>query len=181
MGRKWCDESRVGRTGRVPAGPGRCAPHAAGGSLVTEPVLVVNQKAKLIESTNEYKVMDQQGNRLGPAVQVGRSALRKVLRFVASIDQFMTHRFGIRDAHGQPQLLLTRPRKFLKSRVLVARPDGSPAGEIARQNMFGKIDFAVVDHADTAQAGLARPGLTAAPAPCSGAGWDGRGRGATAR
>jgi len=116
---------------------------AGGGSLFTEPVLVVNQKAKLIELTNEYKVMDQQGNQLGSVVQVGQSALKKMLRFFAALDQFMTHKLEIRDAHGQPQLLLTRPRKFLKSRVLVARPDGSPVGEIAQQNMFGKINFAI--------------------------------------
>ncbi|MFD6286993.1 phospholipid scramblase-related protein [Streptomyces sp. NPDC060205] len=120
------------------------APNAAGrGTLFTEPVLVVNQKAKLIELTNEYKVMDQQGNQLGSVVQVGQSALKKVLRFVSSLDQFMTHKLEIRDAHGQPQLLLTRPRKFVKSRVLVARADGSPVGEIAQQNMFGKINFAI--------------------------------------
>ncbi|MGA5453652.1 phospholipid scramblase-related protein [Streptomyces umbrinus] len=116
---------------------------AGGGTLFTEPVLVVNQKAKLIELTNEYKVMDQQGNQLGAVVQVGQSALKKVLRFFASLDQFMTHKLEIRDAYGQPQLLLTRPRKFMKSRVLVARPDGSPVGEIAQQNMVGKINFAI--------------------------------------
>ncbi|MEU9959577.1 phospholipid scramblase-related protein [Streptomyces sp. NPDC050982] len=120
------------------------APNAAGaGTLFTEPVLVVNQKAKLIELTNEYKVMDQQGNQLGSVVQVGQGALKKVLRFFASLDQFMTHKLEIRDAYGQPQLLLTRPRKFMKSRVLVARPDGSPVGEIAQQNMVGKINFAI--------------------------------------
>jgi hypothetical protein len=116
---------------------------AGGGTLFTEPVLVVNQKAKLIELTNEYKVMDQQGNPLGSVVQVGQSTLKKALRFFASLDQFMTHKLEIRDAYGQPQLLLTRPRKFLKSRVLVARADGTPVGEIAQQNMFGKINFAI--------------------------------------
>ncbi|MFD3380275.1 MULTISPECIES: phospholipid scramblase-related protein [unclassified Streptomyces] len=120
------------------------APNSAGGgTLFTEPVLVVNQKAKLIELTNEYKVMDQQGNQLGSVVQVGQGTLKKVLRFFASLDQFMTHKLEIRDAYGQPQLLLTRPRKFMKSRVLVARPDGSPVGEIAQQNMVGKINFAI--------------------------------------
>ncbi|MFF9061906.1 phospholipid scramblase-related protein [Streptomyces sp. NPDC014882] len=124
------------QAGVAAGGPG-------GGTLFSEPVLVVNQKAKLIELTNEYKVMDQQGNQLGSVVQVGQSALRKVLRFVASIDQFMTHRLEIRDAHGQPVLLLTRPRKFLRSRVVVTRPDGQPVGEIVQQNVFGKINFAI--------------------------------------
>ncbi len=124
---------------------------AGGGTLFSEPVLVVNQKAKLIELTNEYKVMDQQGRELGSVVQVGQSALKKILRFVASIDQFMTHKLEIRDAHGQPVLLLTRPRKFMKSRVIVQRPDGSPVGEIVQQNMIGKINFAI--NADGRQVG----------------------------
>ncbi|MEU5576401.1 phospholipid scramblase-related protein [Streptomyces huasconensis] len=115
-----------------------------GGTLFTEPVLVVNQKAKLIELTNEYSVMDQAGNTLGSVVQVGQSTLKKVARFVASIDQFMTHKLEIRDAYGQPQMLLTRPRKFMKSRVIVERADGQPVGEIVQQNMIGKINFAMM-------------------------------------
>ncbi|MER5218383.1 phospholipid scramblase-related protein [Streptomyces sp. NPDC002838] len=134
-------DPRVQRQVRQQAGVAAGGP--GGGSLFTEPVLVVNQKAKLIELTNEYKVMDQNGNQLGSVVQVGQSALKKVLRFVASIDQFMTHRLEIRDAYGQPVLLLTRPRKFLKSRVIVQRPDGQPVGEIVQQNVIGKINFAM--------------------------------------
>lgn len=134
-------DQRVQRQVQQQAGVASSGP--GGGSLFTEPVLVVNQKAKLIELTNEYKVMDQNGNQLGSVVQVGQSALKKALRFVASVDQFMTHRLEIRDAHGQPVLVLTRPAKFLKSRVVVERPDGSPVGEIVQQNMIGKINFAM--------------------------------------
>ena len=122
-----------------------------GGSLFTEPVLVVNQKAKLIELTNEYKVMDQNGNVIGSVDEVGQSTLKKALRFVSSLDQFMTHRLEIRDAYGQPQLVLTRPAKIMKSRVIVTRPDGSPVGEIVQQNMIGKINFAL--NADGRQIG----------------------------
>ncbi|WP_416960624.1 phospholipid scramblase-related protein [Streptomyces sp. Agncl-13] len=114
-----------------------------GGSLFTEPVLVVNQKAKLIELTNEYKVMDQNGNLIGSVSEIGQSALKKALRFVSSLDQFMTHRLEIRDAYGQPQLVLTRPAKIMKSKVIVSRPDGSTVGEIVQKNMIGKINFAL--------------------------------------
>ncbi|MBA9049333.1 MULTISPECIES: phospholipid scramblase-related protein [Streptomyces] len=124
------------QAGVVAGGPG-------GGTLFTEPVLVVNQKAKLIELTNEYKVMDQNGRELGSVTEVGQGALRKILRFVSSWDQFLTHKLEIRDAYGQPQLLLTRPAKTFKSRVIVSRPDGSPVGEIVQQNMIGKINFAM--------------------------------------
>lgn len=112
-----------------------------GGTLFTEPVLVVNQKTKLIELTNEYSVFDQNGNTLGAVVQVGQSTLRKAFRLVSSLDQYLTHRLEIRDPHGQPQLVLTRPAKLVKSRVVVERPDGAPVGEIVQQNVFGKIDF----------------------------------------
>ncbi|MFB6851249.1 phospholipid scramblase-related protein [Streptomyces sp. NPDC056341] len=137
----YVDPAKVQRQVQHQAG---VAPTAqGGGSLFTEPVLVVNQKAKLIELTNEYTVMDQNGGQIGSVVQVGQSTLKKVARFVSSLDQFMTHKLEIRDAYGQPQLVMTRPAKFMKSRVVVERPDGSPVGEIVQQNMIGKINFAI--------------------------------------
>ncbi|MEU5637898.1 phospholipid scramblase-related protein [Streptomyces rishiriensis] len=132
------------QAGVAPSGPG-------GGTLFSEPVLVVNQKAKLIELTNEYKVMDQQGNQLGSVVQVGQGALRKVVRFLSDFDQYLSHKLEIRDAQGQPVLLLTRPAKIFKSRVVVTRPDGQPVGELVQQNVFGKINFAI--NADGRQVG----------------------------
>ncbi|MEU9118866.1 phospholipid scramblase-related protein [Streptomyces sp. NPDC048506] len=125
------------QAGAAPSGPG-------GGTLFTEPVLVVNQKAKLIEVTNEYSVFDQHGNTIGSVVQVGQSTAKKVLRVVSSLDQYMTHKLEIRDAYGQPQLVLTRPAKLIKSKVIVQRPDGSPVGEIVQQNAIGKINFAMM-------------------------------------
>ncbi|QEV21348.1 phospholipid scramblase-related protein [Streptomyces alboniger] len=122
-----------------------------GGTLFTEPILVVNQKTKLVELTNEYSVMDQAGNTLGSVVQIGQSALKKIARFVYSLDQYMTHKLEIRDAYGQPQMMLTRPRKFMKSRVIVERADGQPVGEIVQQNVIGKINFAMM--ADGRQVG----------------------------
>ena len=163
------DPSQVQRqvqqqAGIAPTGPG-------GGTLFTEPVLVVNQKAKLIELVNEYTVYDQHGNTLGSVVEVGQSTAKKVLRFVSSVDQFLTHKLEVRDAHGQPHLVLTRPAKLIKSKVLVHRANGEPLGEIVQQNAIGKIrfgfmyngqqigaikaenwrawNFAVVDHTET--------------------------------
>jgi uncharacterized protein YxjI len=112
-----------------------------GGSLFTEPILVVNQKAKLIELTNEYAVYDQQGRQLGTVVQVGQSAAKKVLRFVSNLDQYMTHKLEVRDMTGAPVLALTRPAKVFKSTVIVALPDGREVGRIVQDNVFGKIRF----------------------------------------
>jgi uncharacterized protein YxjI len=106
-------------------------------------VLVVSQKTKLIELTNEYAVFDGEGRQIGAVVQVGQSTLKKAARFVSNLDQFLTHRLEVRDARG-PVLVLTRPAKLVKSRVVVERPDGSPIGEIVQANVFGKIRFDLV-------------------------------------
>lgn len=164
-GAQWTEHTHAGQ--QAPAGPqvppqtpAQAAPDArvqrqvqeqagvagagtGGGSLFSEPVLVVNQKAKLIELTNEYKVFDQNGDQIGAVTEVGQSALKKILRFVSSLDQFMTHKLEIRDGYGRPVLVLTRPAKIFKSRVIVSRPDGSQVGEIVQQNVFGKINFAM--------------------------------------
>jgi uncharacterized protein YxjI len=129
-----------------PPPPG--APQQHGGpaqavSLYDQSVLVVNQKTKLIELTNEYEVYDLHGQQIGAVVQVGQSTLKKAVRFVSNLDQFLTHRLEVRDATGVV-LVLTRPAKFVKSRVQVARGDGTPIGEIVQANVFGKIRFDLV-------------------------------------
>ena len=127
----------VARAGATAAGGG-------GGTLFTEPVLVVNQKAKLIEINNEYAIFDQHGTQVGAVRQVGQSAAKKVLRALTSYDQFMTHKLQVVDASGQPLLSLTRPAKILKSRVLVHDAVGKEIGAIVQQNAIGRIRFALV-------------------------------------
>jgi uncharacterized protein YxjI len=112
-------------------------------SLLTEPVLVVNQKVKLIELTNEYEVFDQNGAQIGSVAQVGQSTLKKAARLVSSLDQFMTHTYEIRDAHEQPVLVLTRPRKFVKSKFQITNPDGTTVGDVVQKSVFGKIRFSL--------------------------------------
>ena len=48
-----------------------------GSSLYEQPVLVVSQRTKLIELTNEYAVFDGDGQQIGAVVQVGQSALQE--------------------------------------------------------------------------------------------------------
>jgi uncharacterized protein YxjI len=114
-----------------------------GGTLFTEPVLVVNQKAKLIEVTNEYAIFDQNGRQIGAVRQVGQSTAKKVLRVLGSYDQFMTHKLQIVDMYGNVVLALTRPAKVMKSRVIVQDGMGREIGHIVQQNMIGKIRFAL--------------------------------------
>ncbi len=114
-----------------------------GGTLFTEPVLVVNQKTKLIELSNEYWVFDAQGRQLGAVRQTGQSTLKKAARLLTSLDQFLTHTLEITDASGAAQLTLTRPAKVFKSTVMVNRPDGSEVGKVVQENIVGKIRFGI--------------------------------------
>jgi uncharacterized protein YxjI len=107
--------------------------------------IVINQRAKLIELVNEYKIRDEQGNEIGVIRQEGQSTLKKVARFVSSLDQFMTHKLAAYDATGAKVLELVRPRKIMKSTVQVIDGLGSPVGEIRQQNMIGKIRFGLHD------------------------------------
>src|SRR5215216_6257508 len=58
--------------------------------LLTHDTLVFKQKAKLIELTNEYKVLDQEGNVVGLIREEGQSTARKALRILTKVDQFLT-------------------------------------------------------------------------------------------
>jgi uncharacterized protein YxjI len=114
-----------------------------GGSVLTEPVLVVNQKVKVFEINNEYAIFDQRGRQIGAVRQVGQSRARKMMRVLGSYDQFMTHKLQVVDTHGTVLLALTRPAKFVKSRVIVQDGGGNEVGQIVQQNAIGKIRFAL--------------------------------------
>jgi len=114
---------------------------AGGGTIFTEPVLVVNQKAKLIEVNNEYAIFTQNGQQIGAVRQVGQSVAKKVLRVVSSLHQFMTHSLQIVDAHGVVQLAIKRPAKMFKSKFEVTNGAGQVIGAIEQENMVGKIHF----------------------------------------
>lgn len=117
---------------------------AAGYDLLNEQVFVVNQKAKLIEVSNEYAVYNSEGTQIGGVRQVGQSAFRKFLRIFFDFDQFFTHRLEIVDLSGRTVLKVTRPAKFFKSKFEVAGPSGGLVGRIVQQNMIGKIRFGLM-------------------------------------
>lgn len=110
-------------------------------SPLTEPVLLVSQKRKLIEMVNEFVVLGQDGAQIGAVAEIGQSTAKKAMRVLTSWDQYMTHRLEVRDAYQQVLLVLTRPAKVFKSTVLVQRPDGAEIGRLVQRNVFGKIRF----------------------------------------
>ena len=111
--------------------------------LFQQNILVVNQKAKLIELTNQYSVFDANGNTVGHVNQVGQSNVKKLLRLVSSVDQFLTHHFDITDSSGALVMSITRPAKIFKSTVLINDSTGAELGRIVQENVFGKIHFAL--------------------------------------
>ncbi len=112
-----------------------------GGTLFTEPILVVNQKAKLIELNNQYGIFDQHGRRIGAVNQVGQSTAKKAVRLLTSYDQFLTHKFEVADGQGRVVLKLTRPAKLMKSSLIITDANDQEIGKIVQDNVFGKVHF----------------------------------------
>jgi uncharacterized protein YxjI len=109
--------------------------------LLERDVLVISQKAKIIEMTNEYRILDPDGQEVGSIRQEGQSKAKKLLRFVTDVDQFLTHRLSVCEADGTKLLELIRPAKILKSTIQVRDPGGRDRGSIVQENVIGKKHF----------------------------------------
>lgn len=107
-----------------------------GGTLLTEDVLVVNQKAKLVGSTLAYDVFDQRGQRLG-AFQEVRRDLAAVMgdRMRGRSGCHRPYRFQVVDPQGGVLMAMTRPEQWFtfKSRMTIEGPGGTTIGEIAQE------------------------------------------------
>src|SRR5688500_10584147 len=125
-------------------------------ALLDHDLLVISQRAKLIELTNEYRIRDEHGSDVGLIRQEGQSKARKLLRLVTSVDQFLAVSLTVYDADGRAVVGLHRPPKLLKSRIDVTDgATGAVVGRIVQQNVVGKIRFGLED-ADGASLGEIR-------------------------
>src|SRR5215217_4898549 len=111
--------------------------------LLDRDLVVVRQKAKLVEMNNDYRLLDEEGNDIGVITEVGQSTARKALRLLSRVDQFLSHTLEVRDPDGTTVLTLTRPAKIMKSTVTVTDGDGAAVGRIVQQNVLGRIRFAL--------------------------------------
>jgi uncharacterized protein YxjI len=118
-------------------------------SLLDHDLIVVRQRAKLIELTNQYDLLDAEGTTLGAVEEIGQTKVKKAIRLLGRIDQFLTHRLEIREADGSVALALVRPAKIMKSKVEVTDGAGAAVGSIVQRNMIGKIRFGLLDAAGT--------------------------------
>ncbi len=144
QGLSFGEESSAKRQAQVAQNTGAAPVSAGTGDIFSEPVLIVNQKAKLIELNNQYTISDAEGQKIGAVNQVGQSGARKALRLVSNLDSLLKVHLDVTDIHGRPLLRLTRPGKILKSTVIVERPGVGEVGRLVQENMVGKIRFAMV-------------------------------------
>jgi hypothetical protein len=103
-----------------------------GGTIFTEPVLFVSQKAKLIELNAEYAVYNQHGQQIGAVREVGQSIMKMALG--ASADLNLTHRLQIVDMEGRVLLALTYTPAF-RSKTIVRDANGAEVGQIVQKTL----------------------------------------------
>jgi uncharacterized protein YxjI len=113
--------------------------------LLSHDVLVISQKAKIIETMDEYRVFDDAGNEIGTIREVEQSTTKRVVRLFSGVDQFLTHKLGVFDSEGRQVLMLERPAKLMKSRIKVSDAEGIERGAILQDNVVGPKHFALVD------------------------------------
>jgi len=78
--------------------------------LLSHDVLVISQKAKIIEMTNEYRVFDDAGIEIGTIRELEQSTTKKAVRLFSGVDQFLTHKLGVFDRDGQQVCCWSAPR-----------------------------------------------------------------------
>lgn len=126
---------RVGRgdrrVGRQVRKAGASGAKAGGGTLFTEPVLVVNQEATQHAEGAEYLVYDQQGHVLGAVREFDET-----IHGPAGEPQ-LVQRSGLRivDANGWVVMTLVRQDWLFWSTVLVIGPAGDEIGRIVQKTL----------------------------------------------
>jgi uncharacterized protein YxjI len=118
------------------AGPGPAG-------LLAEPVLVINQKLKLIELRNEFKIFDQHGNQVGTAIQARQSPLAFLARIFSDLDVALPMTLEVRDRGGAVALVLHKP--WFRMQCTVRRGDGLELGHIRKKIRLGKARFTMLD------------------------------------
>lgn len=106
-----------------------------GGTLLTERILVVNQKLKKFGSRLGYGVFDQRGRQLAAIQEVRRDLGTKLGDHMRGrSDRTRTYRFRVIDMSGQLLLTMIRPdSSTTRSRMVIEGPGGHQIGQIIRQ------------------------------------------------
>ena len=112
--------------------------------LLSASTFVVDQKTKLFEMKNEYRIYDEQSQLLGSVEQVGQGVLTFLARLGTDYDTLLPVKLEIQDSNGQPVLFLHKP--FFRMVVNVSQPNGGPMiGSIKKRLKLGKATFTLYD------------------------------------
>lgn len=128
-----------------------------GGTLFSEPVLVINQKAKAIGSTLGFAVYAQNGQQLGMVQGLRRDfATTASEKLLGQAVQSRTYRLQFVSVDGRILLTMTRPAEWFtsKSAMIVGGPDGTAIGQIVQETHGVLGDFATLAHAGLSNASL---------------------------
>ncbi|MGW4489033.1 hypothetical protein ACWEOE_35015 [Amycolatopsis sp. NPDC004368] len=104
----------------------------------------MSRRAELAETDEEFSVLDRGGARIGGVADVSQGFLHKAARLLPKYDQYVTHKFEIRDANHSTVLKVARPSKELRTRFVVTRADETPIGEIVPTRAPGDTRFTLV-------------------------------------
>lgn len=114
-------------------------------SLLQVPTLVVEQRRKLFELNNQYRIFDTGGTQIGVVEQVGQSFLTLLARIGTDLDVALPVTLQVLDAAGSPVLSIHKP--WFSMRLSVSRPDGTAVGSIHKRIRMGKARFSLLDAA----------------------------------
>ena len=113
------------------------------GSLLSQQVLVVRQKLKLVELRNQYAILDPSGRQIGAVEQATQSPLAFLARMFTSWDVTLPITLHILGPGAVTELIVHKP--WFTWRCQVLRPDGVPLGEITKKIRLGKARFTLLD------------------------------------
>jgi uncharacterized protein YxjI len=116
-------------------------------TLLQRDRMVVDQKTKLFEMRNQYRIYDEQATLIGSIEQVSQSWFTFIARLGTGLDVTLPVTLEIREADGQAVLVLKKP--WFRMTLFVSRPDGSPLGSIRKKIRLGKARFLLSDPAGT--------------------------------
>jgi hypothetical protein len=129
------------KVARQVRGAGADSGQGGGGTLFTEQVLVLNQKAKVIGNKADYAVYDQYGRQLGVVREVSRGIVSNAMSLRPVENRTRTLR--VVDLNGRELITLARPANIVKSKVIVRGANGTEVGQIVQKNMgiIGRVRF----------------------------------------
>lgn len=106
-----------------------------GGTLLTERVLVINQKPKRFERLAEYAIFDQEGRRLGEVRETGNFLISAVTMHPSETRR---RTLEVADHAGRVLYRLKRPAKIFKPQVELSYADGIPIGRFSQNRLFSR-------------------------------------------